>query len=317
MIKRLEYFPFTFSAIILGLSGFTLLLQKITLQIFEWDHTVWISSFTVCAVLLTLFFIAVISRALLFPAHIKADFLHPVKGNFFAIPAKIFMIFASIMLPFSTTVATYFWIIGSVWQLTITFAIMSLWIRKDIFHPKHLSPAWFLPIVGNLIVPIAGVPLGFIDISWFFFSIGMFFWIALFAVVFNRIIFHDPMHEKFAPTLFILFAPPAIAAISLGKLTGEFSDASLAMLYLAGFLFIFTILQYSLFKKISFYLSWWAYTFPTAALGLAFFYGYEETHKVFMLWCAMALEAFLLGIIILLIYKTVGAISRHELCVDD
>ena len=83
----------------------------------------------------------------------------------------------------------------------------------------HSNPAWFIPIVGNLIVPIAGVGIWDNTILIFYFSIGIFFWIILFAIILNRVIFHNPFAPKFMPTLFILIAPPSIGFLSYMKLT--------------------------------------------------------------------------------------------------
>lgn len=60
-----------------------------------------------------------------------------------------------------------------------------------------LTLAWFIQVVGNVLVPVAGVPLGFVDVSWFFFSIGMFFWLILMTLVFNRMIFHQAIDTFF------------------------------------------------------------------------------------------------------------------------
>lgn len=314
--QRCKYFPFAFSAVILGFSGFTLLLQKLSFY-FDWSSLFWEISFFCTFIFFLLFLLISLVRGIVFPEEVKNDLFHPVKGNFFAIPAKVFLIFALILLSFDTNIAFWMWIIGSIWQISITFFILSLWIRKDIFHPKHLSPAWFLPIVGNLIVPIAGTSLGFFDISWFFFSIGFCFWILLFAIIFNRIVFHDPMPEKFIPTLFILFAPPAIASIALGKLLGVFTPLSLSLLYFSVFLFLFVLFQFSLFQKIKFYLSWWAYSFPVSALGLALFYCFENTHKLFFLWFSVLTFLLLVLILLFLSYKTLIEIQQKKICIEE
>lgn len=48
-------------------------------------------------------------------------------------------------------------------------------------------PAWFIPVVGNIIVPLAGVRFAPAEVSWFFFSIGLVFWIVLLAIVMYRL----------------------------------------------------------------------------------------------------------------------------------
>jgi len=59
------------------------------------------------------------------------------------------------------------------------------------------------------------VALGFVELSWFFFSVGLIMWAVMFTIIMNRIIFHNPLPQKLMPTLFILIAPPAVALISL------------------------------------------------------------------------------------------------------
>jgi tellurite resistance protein len=118
-----------------------------------------------------------------------------------------------------------------------------------------MNPAWFIPAVGNILVPIVGIIHAPAEISWFFYSIGFFFWIILLIIFFNRIIFHSPLPEKLLPTLFILIAPPAVGFVSLVKLTGEVGDFSKILYYFGLFLTLLLMFQFNIFKKIKFYLS--------------------------------------------------------------
>lgn len=98
--------------------------------------------------------------------------------------------------------------------------IVSRWITKN-YEIIHSNPAWFLPVVGNIIVPIFGVDVAHKEISWLFFSVGLSFWLLLFTIIVYRIIFHHQLAEKFIPTLFILIAPPAIGFVLLRRIAGE------------------------------------------------------------------------------------------------
>lgn len=70
-------------------------------------------------------------------------------------------------------------------------------------------------------MPIAGVQHGFSELSWFFFSIGVVFWLVLLTIIFNRMFFHQPLPGKLLPTLFILIAPPGAGFVSWLQLNGE------------------------------------------------------------------------------------------------
>ena len=82
----------------------------------------------------------------------------------------------------------------------------------------HSNPAWFIPIVGNLVVPVGGVGIFSNEILMFYFSIGIFFWIIMLSIILNRIIFHKQFAAKFMPTLFILIAPPSVGLLAYFKM---------------------------------------------------------------------------------------------------
>ena len=90
--------------------------------------------------------------------------------------------------------------------------------------------------MGNVLVPVAGVPLGYPEISWFFFCIGLVFWLILLTIIFCRVLFHHPIPDKLMPTLFILIAPPAVGFIAYLRLAGEL-DSFARVLYFTGLFF--------------------------------------------------------------------------------
>jgi tellurite resistance protein len=198
--------------------------------------------------------------------------------------------------------------------LFLTFYTIKYWINNNL-EIQHSNPAWFIPIVGNIIVPIVGK--GFVgdSILYFFFSIGIFFWIVLFAIILNRIIFHNQFAPKFMPTLFILIAPPAIGFISYIKLEGNL-DFFAHMLYSLGL--FFTILVFVMYKnyiKIKFFISWWAFTFPMAAISLATILMFELTNN----WIYAMLSYFLAMVTIFVVFlvakETIIHMFKKEICI--
>lgn len=49
---------------------------------------------------------------------------------------------------------------GTVLQFLASILIISSWIHHTHYEIKHMTPGWFIPIVGSLIIPIAGVAHG-------------------------------------------------------------------------------------------------------------------------------------------------------------
>jgi len=191
---------------------------------------------------------------------------------------------------------------------------MSFWIRSDV-EPQHASPAWFLPIVGNLFVPLAAPATS--ELAWYYFAIGIFFWPVLFAVLFYRIIFHDQMPQKFIPTLFIVIAPPAMAFLDYVKLTGGFDATAKIMLYVTLFFALLILFMFKSFLRLKFFLSWWAFTFPTAAASIAFLRAFEFNGIKFFLFAGAAGFAILCVFIGIVGFYTVKAMRRGEICVPE
>ncbi|MCK5708742.1 MAG: SLAC1 anion channel family protein [Candidatus Aureabacteria bacterium] len=312
---RLKNFSISFFSITLGLIGYALVLQKAEhiLKLFHCYAYVLYLTIAVFTIILTIYLIKVFN----YPEELKKELEHPIKINFFPILAKIILIASIIYLNINMQISRVLWIIGTILQLSFSIIVLSIWLKNSKIEYHHMNPAWFIPIVGNVIVPIAGIKHGFVEISWFFFSIGLIMWLTLFVIVFNRLIFHDPIPEKLIPTFFILFAPPAIAFIAYVNLTGLIDPFSRILYYISLFLLIFIFAQVKMFSRIKFYLSWWAYSFPMSAITIATMLMYHKTGYVFFKILAFILLIILSLIISYLAYRTSKAIIYRELCVNE
>ncbi len=314
---RLKNFPISFYSISLGLAGFAVAWQKAE-GILKLNFN--LSGFLFILVFLSFLIIssAYFYKFIKFPRDVKDEFHNPIKINFFPIIAKVFLLSSIFLLGWQMMfVSKILWIIGVTLQLGFTLIIVSDWMHRPHFELKHISPALFIPIVGNIIVPIAGVSHFPAEISWFFFSIGFFLWLIFMTIVFYRIIFHEPLEEKLIPTFFILMAPPAIGFIAYVKLTGEVDVFARIMYYFSLFLFIALLMQFKYFSKIKFYLSSWAYSFPLDAFAIATIFIYHETGITLFKYVAIFSLSLLSLIVALLIYKTILAIKNKDICVEE
>ena len=314
--NRLKNFPVNFLAVLLGLMGYSLALQKAE-HVLGLPVSVYSPFLYFTMTLFLVFLVTYIAKCFKYPQEIKKEFNHPIKINFYPILAKLFLILGIIYFPLHVQLSKSFWIIGALLQFLSSVIILSIWIRHTKFEIHHLNPAWFIPIVGNVLVPIAGAQHGFGEISWFFFSIGVVMWITLFAIVFNRIIFHNPIPDRLIPTFFILFAPPAIAFIAYVNLTGSIDAFARILYYISFFLFIIVFSQLKLYSKIKFYISWWAYTFPTVAFTVATMLMFHQTGLLFFQILSFVMMLILSIIMIYVTYRTVRAIQNVEICIEE
>ena len=314
--SRLKNFPISILAICLGLFGFTLAWQKaesiLNLPFILSNYLLYFS-ISISILVFSVYAIKIIKQS----TEVKKELNHPIKLNFYPIIAKLFLITSLIFLELNFIASKYLWWIGVVIQFIFTIIIMSTWIRHNKFKIHHLNPSWFIPVVGCIIIPIAGVKHFSPELSWFFFSIGLFWWIILTTLVMNRVIFHHPLPEKLVPTFFILFAPPVIGFIALTKLLGGLNPFGNLLYYFGAFMFILILFQFKMFLKLKFYLSWWAYSFPLDALAIGTFLMYHETGFVFFKIVSWFIFILLNLVVLLLFIKTVNAIRNKKICIEE
>lgn len=314
---RLCNFHITFFAIVLGMAGFTLAVQKAG-SLWHVLHPVSTGLLCLTVALFVLVSSIYLYKGIACPGSIREELNHPVKINFFPLAAKVLLVLSIVMLERNTAVSWYCWVMGTALQFIASIFVISEWIQHDRFKIEHMTPGWFIPIVGSIIVPIAGVKHGFIELSWFFFSVGLVFWLILLVIVLYRMFFHAPIAERLMPTLFILFAPPAIGFIAYVRLTGGGLDGFGRVLYYFALFMLFLVLyQLPHLMKIRFYLSWWAYSFPLAAKTLSSFLMLSLLPGSFFGYIAWFELALLTLIIAILVIKTLQAVQRGELCVAD
>lgn len=254
------------------------------------------------------------AKALLHWNAVREEFAHPIKLHFFPTISISLILLSIIALDHNRSVAEGLFLVGVPLHIALTLAVLHFWFNREHFQIAHLNPAWFIPIVGNILVPISGSSLGYVELSWFFFSIGIVFWIALFAIMLNRVVFHNPLPERLAPTLFILIAPPAVGFLSYVRLTGTLDAFGRILFHFALFMTLFLLTQIPRLLRMKFFLSWWAYSFPLAAITVASWLIYEKTGNGAFLSLASGLLIVLAFAITGLVARTGLAIARNEIC---
>jgi tellurite resistance protein len=313
---QIKHFPISFFSIILGLSGYTIAFQKseqiVNLPIHLSQYLLWLS-----LVLFGVISAVYLAKILSFRDQVSLEFDNPIKLSFFPTFSISLILFSIAFLPVNMVASKYFWIFGTIIQFLFTVRIISIWIQHTKFKIIHMNPAWFIPAVGNILVPVAGVSHFSPEISWFFYSIGLGFWVILSVIFFNRVIFHDPLPEKLLPTMFILIAPPAVGFISSVRLFGEVNDFGRMLYYFALFMAFLLFAQIGMFKKARFYLSWWAYSFPVAAMTVANILYFHESNYAFLKILSYLFFVLLSFVIIGLLAKTASAIYKREICVEE
>ena len=251
------------------------------------------------------------------PGAVMAEWSHPAKLAFFpAIPISLVLLAAALRGD-APGMATGIWVVGAAGQGVLTVAVISGWIGARPFQIGHITPAWFIPAVGNVIVPIAGAPLGFVEVSWLFLSAGLVLWTVLLALVFNRLIFHDPLPGRLFPTMVILIGPPSVAFLGYVALVDTIDPFARVLLNSAYFFAALVLVQVPHLLRLPFALSFWALSFPVAALSVASFRFAQMTGAGAYHVVGLGLLGLLSAIMAGLVLRTLRAVFAGQICVPD
>lgn len=312
--RGLRYFPIALFASVMGLAGTTFAVKQ-----YEAMYGLMSLVSTILFILTILIFIIVLGiflyRLIKYPGDIKAELNHPVKMNFFGAIAISFLMVGLIFIDVNETISLVIWAIGAIIQLVLTLFLLTGLMWKESLTIEQFNPVWFIPIVGNLVVPLAGVHHVGIEINIFYFSLGIVFSIIYYTLFMNRMFFKGPLPAMLRPTVFILLAPPAIGFMSYVKIFEEanaFAYILYGFAFYLGLLFIYQIRHY---LKVPFFVSWWAMLFPTAAVTNATFMMYELTGLVYLKWLIHLQIIGLIALAIYLLVRTIGLYLKKELCV--
>ena len=308
----LMHLPVSLFATVMGLGGFTLALTlgERTLGL---PHIASVAVFILALATFVMVLAVYATKLLRHPDAVNGEWRHPVRLAFFPAISIGLLLLAAGAVEHLPAIAPALWIAGFSLQSVLTLAVIATWIGPRPFQLPQVGPAWFIPAVGNVVVPIAGVPLGFADLSWISFSAGMIFWLLLLALVFHRLVISEPLPPRLQPTLAILIAPPAVAFLSLIRLD---PSADGAARLLGGMTFVFAAIvatQLPRMLKAPFSVAWWAMSFPLAALTLATMRYGEMIGQPWLVTVGQGLLALLTVLIAVLVVRTLRLVLRGDL----
>ncbi len=214
--------------------------------------------------------LATLLRAWHHPEAWAEDRRHPVRHTFIStLPASVILLATvGVAQQGASAPLRVLWQAGASAQLLVTLWVVARWLRGQGpggFHWASVTPALFIPIVGNVLVPLAGVPLGQADWSAAQFGIGLMFWPVVLVLVVVRLALQGLWPDRLLPTSFILVAPPAVVGLSAAQW-----GAAPALLWGLWGMALFSLLWAGTLARrigsLPFGLPHWGMSFPLAAL---------------------------------------------------
>lgn len=212
-----------------------------------------------------------ILKAIKYPSKVSDEFNHPIIGNFFGtIPIGILLL-SSFLKQFIPYTSTVIWFVGTVLMiLMVASVIYKILSTKQKF--SNTTPAYLIPGVGTLDI-VATIPdaifTGLREIIIISFAMGVVLAITFFILIFARLMYCDNLPIRLKPTLMILIAPFAVGFLAYTTMEKNLDTFSLILLGFSSFLCIIVSIKI-LLQKLQFMLTWWAVSFPLAALSNSF-----------------------------------------------
>jgi len=205
-----------------------------------------------------------------------SDLTHPAQAGLLGQLPVTLLLLAEAALPHARLLAAALAMAGALLGSGLMLALARGWLLRS-HATEQLGPAWLVPVIALLMVPLVGVRLGAVEASWAMFSAGLFAWLAMLPLLAGRLVFHDPLPARAQPTLAILVAPPSVAFLAYLALedtgTGppRLDGVARLLFYAAVATGLLIAILVPRLLRTPFALSWWAFTMPPAALVLALF----------------------------------------------
>jgi len=262
-------------ALVMGLSGLALAWHRAVPLMGEAAGAVaWAVAALDAAVALALA-AAFLLRLRRHPEAWAEDRRHPVRHPFVAALPVSLMLLATVAVALwgPTAPARVAWWLGSVAQLGVTVWVLSRWWRGGPAADKAaglqwpgITPVLFIPVVGNVLAPLAGVPLGFDAWAAAQFGVGLLFWPVVLVLLGVRVAVQGLWPERLRPSVFIVIAPPAVVGLGLLQF-GAPPLLAWACWGAALFALLWAGTQLQAIAALPFALPHWAMSFPLAAFA--------------------------------------------------
>lgn len=196
------------------------------------------------------------------------------------------MLLAALISPeFPVLGTTLIWI-ASLAHMGYLMWLLNGWLKGD-GALEQVSPGWFIPAVGNIVIPVGAMAHGQMALAWVGFSIGVMLWLALLPIVLYRLIIAKPMPPELEASQMILVAPPAIGSVSWSLLMPQTPVPGLMLAIFAGFLWLALLPLVRRVLARPFVPANWAFGFPMAALVSALMRTGDALAQPLMMWAAV------------------------------
>ena len=201
------------------------------------------------------------------PHEVRTESNVAISASYFGAIVISVSLLAAAAIPYSHALGFALWLMAAVGGAALLIYLLGRWIEHGI-KDFELTPAIFIPVVGNATSVYAAVPLGLSDFGWASFSFALLCWLSLGPIIMYRLLVIEPrLPRKMAPQLAVLVSSPAVLASSWYTLTSTADTVFKIFAFKALFFALLTLRLWKMAWGEPYNVAMWGWTFPAAALA--------------------------------------------------
>ncbi|MCY1394803.1 Tellurite resistance protein TehA [compost metagenome] len=248
------------------------------------------------------------------PKAVQAEFNHPIASNFFGTVTIALLLLSAVAAPHGEMLGQALWVLGSALTVLLAGLVVSRLLSGN-QDPQHAVPAWLIPGVATLDIAVTGahMPMAWAaELNLFALAVGAVLAVVFYTRIFSRLVHQAALAKGMVPSLMILIAPFEVGFLAYTNLFGEIDRFASVLFYFG--LFLFVVLGFKVFRRdVPFAPSWWAISFPIAALSSAALkYAHVQDNAV-LLFIAAVILLFLTAALAVLTIRTLASLFSGKL----
>jgi tellurite resistance protein len=255
---------------VMGLSGLALAWLRAQALMGPMALSVATAIGVVAALVWLILLAATAVRARRYAGALRADLAHPVRHAFVAalVVGALLLCAWGVQLWGPLAGLDALWRMSAAAELAVTLWVLGRWLHE---HQEGSPPMWaaitpvlFIPVVGNVVVPLAGWPLGHHAWSMAQLGIGVFFWPLVLVLVLARRAAHSALPTRLLMSWFITAAPPSVVGVVSVVMDAPLTW-SMGLWGVAMFSLLWASQVVGRAMSAGFHMGFWAVSFPLAA----------------------------------------------------
>ena len=224
---------------------------------------------SICVALGMIFLILIISKLILYPEKIKADFQNPILTSNSGTFSMSLMLLSTYLSPFIPNIAFGIWILGVALHILLMIYFTYHFIIHN-FNILTVYPSYWIVYVGITMGAITAHAHNLEEIGIIFFIVGFIAMILTMPLIIYRYIKYTDIPNGNKPLICIFTAVLSILIVGYINSFNTISNEFLIVMYIfACILYIFAFVKFIEYRNLEFYPSFAAFSFPFVISGLA------------------------------------------------